>query len=137
MALIEVNWNPSERDLAWFGLGTGALLGLAGALLYAKVDPVAGIAVGSLAAGGTALYFGVRALRRPMYTAWMRLIHPLGWLLSHALFALVYFLVITPIGLAMRAAGRDPMQRRREPERESYWIARKPSGDVRRYFRQY
>ena len=37
-----------------------------------------------------------------------------------------FFTTIMPIGLLMRAMGRDPMRLRREPEAKSYWIKREP-----------
>ena len=50
---------------------------------------------------------------------------------------MVYFLVITPIGLAMRLAGRDLMSRRFDPGAESYWLPHKADKDAGRYFRQF
>jgi hypothetical protein len=51
--------------------------------------------------------------------------------------AAIFFLVITPIGLMMRACGRDPMQRRFDPAARSYWKRRSPDRDMRSYFRQF
>lgn len=64
----------------------------------------------------------------PMNRAWTKL----GGLLHHivspiVLFA-IYFLVITPFGLVMRALGNDPMRKCYEPEALTYWIDRTPPG---------
>jgi hypothetical protein len=40
----------------------------------------------------------------------------------------MFFLVITPMGLVMRALRRDPLRRQFEPQGESYWIRREPPG---------
>ena len=56
---------------------------------------------------------------------------------THLLLAAVYFGVLTPIGLIMRLAGRDPMERRIDRAAPTYWVARRPVTDVRRYFRQF
>jgi hypothetical protein len=41
---------------------------------------------------------------------------------------LLFFGVVTPIGVAMRLAGRDPLRRRCDPTASSYWIVRRPPG---------
>ncbi len=37
----------------------------------------------------------------------------------------------------MRVVGYDPMDRRFDRDAETYWIAREPDDDVKRYFRQF
>ena len=41
---------------------------------------------------------------------------------------LLFFATVTPMGLAMRALGKDPLRLRFEPELKSYWIERQPPG---------
>jgi hypothetical protein len=50
---------------------------------------------------------------------------------------IIYYLILTPIGLAMRLFGYDPMRMRRVVGTGSLWIERPKKIDVRRYFRQY
>ena len=67
----------------------------------------------------------------------MALFHPVGAAVSHGLMALVYFGVVTPTGLRLLLAGRDPLGRtlqRGAPG--SYWLPHRPGGDVARYLRQ-
>jgi len=47
------------------------------------------------------------------------------------LLALVFFIVVTPLGLAMRMLGKDPLRLRRPAGAESYWseVRRKSSLD--------
>ena len=51
--------------------------------------------------------------------------------------AVLFYGVFTPIGLFFRLIGRDPLHRRFQPEADTYWVARRPATDVRRYFRQF
>jgi hypothetical protein len=60
---------------------------------------------------------------RAFHVAWMRLAHALGWVNSRILLALLFYFVMTPIGLAQRLVGRDAL-RRRDPGGASYWIPR-------------
>jgi hypothetical protein len=49
----------------------------------------------------------------------------------------VYFLVITPIGLCMKFARRDPLERRLERGPGSSWKPRGPVRSPSDYFRQH
>jgi hypothetical protein len=37
---------------------------------------------------------------------------------------ILFFGVLTPVGIIMRIAGKDPLRLRFEPDRPSYWLAR-------------
>jgi len=52
----------------------------------------------------------------------------LGRIVSPVMTGIVFYGVVTPIGLAMRLAGKDPLRLRRDPGAESYWIVRDPPG---------
>lgn len=62
----------------------------------------------------------------PVERAWQALAHALGWVNTRILLAVVYFLVFAPIALALRIAGKDPLERRRDPRRPTYWRTREP-----------
>jgi hypothetical protein len=72
----------------------------------------------------------------PLYAAWMLAAFPIGWVMSYVMASIVYFLVVTPIGLLARLFGHDGMGRKFKPEAESYWTETQPS-DPKRYFRQF
>jgi len=40
----------------------------------------------------------------------------------------LFFLVVTPIGLLMRALGKDPLRLRFDHASGTYWIERRPPG---------
>lgn len=48
----------------------------------------------------------------------------LGNIPSRLLLAVLFYAVVTPIGLVMRATGRDSLRLRRQPGAPSYWVAR-------------
>jgi hypothetical protein len=41
---------------------------------------------------------------------------------------LIYGLAMVPIGLLMRATGRDPLSLKLDPQAASYWVVREPPG---------
>ncbi len=71
----------------------------------------------------------------PLNRAWMRFGALLHRVVSPVVLGLIYFAVFTPVGLAMRLAGRDAMARRFEPAKPSYWIPRSPPGPREDSFR--
>jgi hypothetical protein len=46
--------------------------------------------------------------------------------LFRALLFLVFLLIITPLGLLLRAVGKDNMSRQWDRTASSYWVERKP-----------
>ncbi len=61
-------------------------------------------------------------LLRKVYSLWMAFGQGAGWVNTRIILGLVFFLVFTPVGLAMRLFGRDPMRREIRPALDSYRI---------------
>jgi hypothetical protein len=74
---------------------------------------------------------------RPIYVGWMVLAFPIGWTISQAILALLFYGLFTPIGLFFRLVGRDPLHRARRPGLETYWTPKATPVDPRRYFKQF
>jgi hypothetical protein len=138
MPLVEINKNPSPRELRWFGLMVLAFGGLVSAILYARFRwPVGSwipLAAGSILA---AVYYLVPASRRAIYLGWNYAFLPLGMLTSFVLLAVIYFLIFTPIGLVMRLVGRERVPRGFDRLAASYWVKRPPARPPETYFRQF
>ena len=62
---------------------------------------------------------------------------PVGFVVSHLLLAAIYFLVLTPVGLLLRLARKDPLERRFDPQRSTYWAPRESARPPESYFRQH
>ena len=136
--MIEIDRNPSERNLRWFGLVLGLFLGVIGGIVRQRFQmPEASTWIWITAAVVTVVYYAVPAVRRPIWIGWMVAAFPIGWAMSHMILAITWVLVVTPIGLVMRAIGRDPLHRKIDRDRSSYWTEHDPHGDPKRYFRQF
>jgi len=59
---------------------------------------------------------------KPLYKAWMTLALVLGFFTSRVILCILYYFVLTPIGVIMRLFGRDLLDRRWDKEARSYWI---------------
>jgi hypothetical protein len=136
--MLEIKKNFSQRELLWFGPLLALFVIIAGAILWRRLNlPALAYTLWCGAAVLIVLYYLLPAIRVSVYRAWLLTLFPIGWLVSHLLLALIYYLVLTPIGLLMRLAGYDPLRRRRDPSASSYWIDRQPDVEPHRYFRQF
>ena len=68
----------------------------------------------------------VPRLLAPMVAVLSRVGHLAGSLLAWLTLSGMFYLVVVPMGWAMRAFGYDPLRRRWEPDASSYWIKRQP-----------
>jgi hypothetical protein len=138
MALTSFNRNPSPADLRTFGRLLVPFVALAGVVVRLRSgSPAAAGAVWVVGGVLAAAYLAVPAARRPIFVGWSGVTYPIGWVMSHAILGVVFYLVFTPIGFVVRRFGRDPLERRFEPARPSYWIERGNGSEVARYFRQF
>lgn len=136
--MIEINRNPSKKELAIFGLLLMIFFGIVGTLLiYRWQYPDSGRYTWIGGAVLSLLFWALPGLRRPIYFAWMYLAFPIGWSVSHLLLALIYYGVLTPIGVLLRLFSYDSMNRKPVPRASSYWIAQSPRRDAKSYFRQF
>jgi hypothetical protein len=67
-------------------------------------------------------------LLRPLNRIWLGLGLVLHRILAPVMMTVLYLLAIVPLGLVLRAAGKDPLRLRRDPAASSYWISRDPRG---------
>ena len=58
-------------------------------------------------------------------------------MLSYVILGTLFYLIIAPIGLVMRAFGADPMERRILPDADSYWEDAPPARGRASYFKQF
>jgi len=138
MSIIELNRNPTQRELLIFGLLLGLFTGLLGLLTYFRWDSPA-VAWSIWIGGGiiTLLNFTVSPLRRVFYLTWMYITFPIGWTVSHTILAILYYGILTPTGLIMRLFGSDFMSRSLRSGHDTYWEKYYPAANPKRYFRQF
>jgi len=139
MALLKANWHPTHKELRSFG--TIALIAtvLISVLLYA----IKGLGLRwtlPISAAGLIVFVASRTslkLTKIIYLGLTMLTMPIGLVVSFILLAAFYYMVITPIGLVFRLIHRDPLCRKFDDTTDSYWLCRKPSETIDRYFRQF
>lgn len=84
------------------------------------------------ALGAAGAFLGLALLRpvvlAPLNRAWLRFGAVLHRLISPIVLALVFFVVLTPISLLMRAVGSRPLSLGFDRAAPTYWTAREPAG---------
>ena len=73
---------------------------------------------------------------RPVYTGWMKLVHPIGFVISQLVLALLFYGLFTPVALLFRLIGRDALSLRRDADVRTYWKPKPPASDMKSYFRK-
>jgi hypothetical protein len=75
----------------------------------------------------TAALLAPRMLK-PLNFVWFKFGMLLHHIVTPVVMGLLFFVTVTPVGLLMRATGKDPMRMKRDPATRSYWIDRAPPG---------
>lgn len=141
MSFLDIDKEPTRLELRLFGLLFALFCGLVGGLLRWQAGAhTAALVVWSIGLACMLVYYALPPLRRVALRTWTRVTYPLGWALSHAVLALVYYGVFTPIGVLMRLSGRDSMRQEKQEmgrRARTYWVAHRPADSPARYFKQF
>ena len=154
MAAIDIDWNPDEKKLKEFGWVSAIGFAVIGFLIlptvkwlhsrggeepYAWTDFNWKISLILLGIGFAIWVISLLSTKavKPIYLLWMAVAFPIGWVISHLILGLLYFLLFTPIALVFKLMGRDVLDRVIDREAESYWIEREGKAEAKRYARQF
>lgn len=81
-----------------------------------------------IAAAFAAVAFVRPGLLAPLNKLWTKFGLVIHHVVNPVVMGLVFYLTITPMGLAMRLLGKDLLNLKLDPKRKSYWIERQPPG---------
>jgi len=125
----------TAREGRSFAFPVGGAFLVLGGILWWRQHP---LAAGSLAGLGVTLFLaGLLAptLLGPARRAWMGLAHAISRVTTPVFMGIVFYLVMTPIGLVRCLLGGNPL--RHADQNESYWHAREEGSrrsDLQRQF---
>lgn len=144
--MIEINLKPDARILRQFGwislvgFGVLALLAWNSWLVFRYVgESGAVLAKIFLAVGGLSAVLSLIAPKAnaPLFVLLSILAYPIGFVLSYVIMGVLFYGMITPMALFFKLIGRDAMQRRFDPECQSYWLDARSDRKPKSYFRQF
>ena len=132
--MVNPNKTATIVDLRTFGIG---LLLLGGLLLWWWEGHLAAqIVLGMGSVTATIALWAPERLR-PLLKAWMMAVSPLAWTLSTFVLALVYYVVVTPIGLVKRVVSGSAISLGPNREMTTYWLEKETDVPTDNYFNQY
>ena len=109
----------SNKDIRSFGITIGIILFIiSGLLMYYNKEIYQVIGIIALTFIGLGLIIPV--VLKPFYFVWMTFAAILGWIMTRVILSLVFYLIITPIGLLARLLGEDFLALKKT-ESDSHW----------------
>ena len=144
MAAIELNLNPTNRQLKQFGLIGMCALPILGWLIAGKPMPNAWETVHTQRVGIFASFgavVGALGLLKPSLLKWVFIAasvitFPIGFVLGEIVMSIVYTIAFVPLALLFRTIGRDALHRNIDSDAESYWQAKEQPQNASSYYRQ-
>lgn len=136
--MIKINDNPSRRELRQFaGIWFPVFWLIVAGFLYWGDAPRAAVAAGLFGLSVGTIGVVQPRFMHPIYLIWMYAAYPIGFVVSHLLLGIIFYGVLTPIGLLMKVVGYDPLDRRIGGASATYWVPCERVADNKRYFRQF
>ena len=132
-----VNWRPDARELRRFAVAMligFAVLGLLAAWRAGGIGTTS-IVLWSIGVVLAAAAF-VPGLGRLAYLAVYLPTSIIGYVVSHILLALMFFIVITPLGIILRLMGKDLLQQQRRKDK-TQWLPVRAAKNEDSYYRQF
>lgn len=139
MAFAKINWKPQPRELRIFGVTLLVALGLVGSLFYFALGK-AGFAYFLWSFGGVSFLTAVTGTKigMPCYLTWMSFVFVMSTIIGYSALVLIYFLVVTPLGILAKLTGRDKLNLRdQKKDVTSYWEPVTARTVASRFERQY
>ena len=129
-----VKWHPDTRELRRFAVAMLIGFSVLGSLAAWRAS---GVSTGAIVLWSLGVFLAIAAfvpqLNRVAYLAVYLPTSIIGYFVSHVILALMFFFVITPLGLILRLLGKDFLQQQRQKQ----W---RPVRDVKSedsYYRQF
>ncbi len=111
-----------KKDLRQFGIVLGIILGAFGSIHFLRHHQSAYKWFFSFSASSFifGIFFPLKL--KPVFTVFTKIAHAIGWVNTRIILTVVYYVILTPIGLLMRIFGKDILSLKIDKGAKSYWI---------------
>ena len=140
----EVNWNPDTAARRTFAKSLvigfpclAVVLLLAGYFTGKGWNFKSPLLLGGIGAAAGVVFFAVPAIARPFYVVWYALACCIGLIVGNVVLALIFYVLVTGIGLLKRLGGRQAIRKTPDRLAKTYWIDAPPAPEPKRYFSQF
>jgi len=125
-----------KKDLRTFGLLVGGIFTVIGLWPLVLRDEEPRIWALSVGLGLSALAVTLPQSLKKVHWIWMTVGHALGWVNTRILLGVIFYGLVTPMGVVMRLFGWNPMRLEMEPQRNTYRVVQmpRPSSHMTRQF---
>lgn len=127
------NINPNNKELKNFSVVIGLLLLILGFFLYYKEDDNFILFFFASAASFILGQIG-RTVLKPTYFIWMIFATVVGWFMTRVILVVLFFGIVTPIGLIVRFFNYNNNKKFDEERTKSYWNARDRRKEINQDF---
>tara|TARA_Y100000590_G_scaffold465270_1_gene637088 strand:+ start:1177 stop:1587 length:411 start_codon:yes stop_codon:yes gene_type:complete len=122
------NIKTSNKDIRSFGITIGIILFIISAILF-YYDKSSYQIIAYIGGGFIALGTIIPILLKPIYILWMTFAVILGWVMTRVILSIVFYFIMTPIGLLTRLLGEDFLALKKSNS-GSYWNKRDQSVEL-------
>ncbi len=116
----------TKKTLRQFGLMVGGIFLFIGLwpLVWRQEEMRIWVVVpGALLAAAGLVLPGVL---KHVYQGWMWVGHVMGWVNTRIILGILFYGIVTPMGVIMKLTGRDPMRRKLKPDAQTYRVMCQP-----------
>tara|TARA_B100000886_G_C20395550_1_gene480213 strand:+ start:1021 stop:1434 length:414 start_codon:yes stop_codon:yes gene_type:complete len=109
-----------KKDLLSFGVTIGIILLIIAGYLFHR-DNASFQTLIYVASSFIGLGLILPNFLKPLYLLWMIFAIILGWFMTRIILSLLFYLILTPIGLTLRILGKELLNLKKQDSQESYW----------------
>ena len=118
--------STSKKELRSFGLVVGSVF--TAIVIWPLLMRGEALRLWAIGLGGVLILLGGMSpgILAPVHNVWMRVGHALGWVNTRILLSLVFYGLVTPMGILFRLMGKDVMRQTFARDRPTYRVLRRP-----------
>ncbi len=139
----DVDWNPNLAARRKFAVSLiigfpaiAVVFGLLGRLKTHTWNP-SFLWLGLIGLAAGVLFWLLPQIAKPFYLVWYFVACCIGLVMSNLLMAVFFYIAVAPIGLLLRAFGRQPLRKGFDPSKTTYWEDAEKGVEPSRYYRQF
>ena len=135
MKLVEINWQPTNRQLRQFGaiciVALPAFVWMWGASLSViTIMAVIGLII-------AAVGMAAPSALKPLFVVLSMAATPIGLVVGELAMLAIYLFCFLPLGLIFRVIGRDALKLKLDRNATSYWEQKQQPASLASYYRQF
>lgn len=138
MILQRINWHPSRGEVRYFAVTLAIAATLLAVLALAAKGIIPALWVGGIGLILAALSFLTAAtFGKWVYLLWMGITFILSIVVSPIVIGVIFYLILTPIGIISRLLGKDDLRLKQPSDAASYLVDVENPPDRDSFHRQF